>query len=402
MSASRSGREGIQIVELRKPPERNAAANLIVLRPGGSERRPDANHVQDGKPWDSFFVWLLLSSLFVILPFFALDAVFNVATWGFWAVMGTLVVLVSFLTLSAWLLARPVLALSRSAAEVESGDLTARAVPSGGGQIRRLAEIFNSLLDQLVIELPRQRREAADSATRLWASAERLVTATAEQTHRAAETSDELKALSNSITPVANWVVSVVANAGDLRANILSVKTELLGVNDRQLANAARLEEIKGVIDLVNDIADQTALLALNAAIEAARAGDSGRGFAVVADEVRRLAERSKNAAAQIAKVAAGAQATNQELVDALVRRGQQFDGFVSTTQAMTDAGEKVSSVLDQQNIAADSMKLAIQLISDRSTDVAAAAKEVALNAAAQAALASDVAIRGLAREESK
>jgi methyl-accepting chemotaxis protein len=376
-------------------------ANLVVLTPGASERRSDPAPLPDARPWDSFFVWLLLSSLFAVLPFFALDAIFNLAHLGFWIGAGSVAVLIAFLTFSAWLMARPVQKLSHSAADIVSGDLTSRAAPSGGGQTRRLAEIFNTLLDQLVLELPRQRREASDSATRLSVSAEQLVTATAKQLYGAAEAAVEVTALSNSISPIANWVASVVISAGDLRANILSVKTELLGVNDRQLANAARLEQIKGVIDLVNDIADQTALLALNAAIEAARAGESGRGFAVVADEVRRLAERSKNAAAQIAKVAEGAQATNQELVEALVRRGRQFDGFVGTTQAMTDAGEKVKSVVDQQNIAANSVKIAIQLISDRSTDVAAAAKEVALNAAAQAALASGVAIRGLAREES-
>jgi len=132
-------------------------------------------------------------------------------------------------------------------------------------------------------------------------------------------------------------LTDLVLQSGELRATIQRAQTDLQASSDRTQANVNRVEEIQRVIVVLKDIADQTALLALNAAIEAARAGELGRGFAVVADEVRRLAERSKAAGAEIARLAEGAQSTSRDAAAAIERRGEQLDRWMSLTKTMEE-----------------------------------------------------------------
>jgi methyl-accepting chemotaxis protein len=303
--------------------------------------------------------------------------------------------LIVFAVVLAVFTARPIVALSRAAASVEAGDLTARVNLKGGAEVRRLGDTFNAMVERLSGVLGRLRGEVTESAAKLSAVAEQLAAATFEQTTAATATSASMEEVARTSAAIADTVDRVAIQAGEAQTNLELAQTDLRASGDRTLALAGRVNEIEGILELINDIADQTNLLALNAAIEAARAGDSGRGFAVVADEVRRLAERSKGAAAQIAKLVEGAQVQSGQTVMALEKGVKQMERGLTMMRAMTEVSNQVQLASQQQRASTQEVVLAIEHIAEGSRSVAVTAQEIASAAARQGALAAELAGSG-------
>jgi len=236
------------------------------------------------------------------------------------------------------------------------------------------------------------RGDVADSARTLAMAAQELASATLEQTTAATATSASMELLATSTASIADTIDRAAIKADQTRENMELAQTDLRASGDRTMALTSRINEIEGVLKVINDIADQTNLLALNAAIEAARAGDAGRGFAVVADEVRRLAERTKSAAADIAKLVQGTQAESSDTILALEKGVKQMQRGLVMLREMADLSSQVQLSTLQQRSATTQVTEAIEHIAEGSRSVATTAQDMASAAASQGALASGLA----------
>ncbi len=301
------------------------------------------------------------------------------------------------------------------------GDLTVKATVTEditgaiADSINFAVEALRSLvttINETAVQVAAAAQETQATAMHLAEAAEhqaQQITSASAAINEIAVSIDEVSKNSAESADVAQRSVAIASKgAAVVRQTIQgmdSIRDQIQETSKRIKRLGESSQEIGSIVELINDIAEQTNILALNAAIQAASAGEAGRGFAVVADEVQRLAERASGATKRIETLVQTIQSDTNEAVSSMEQTtaevvagarlaedaGLALGEIEKVSNDLADLIQNISEAARQQSAAATNISATMNVIQEITTQTSVGASQTAESIGNLAQLAADL-----------